>query len=436
MVVQFCSIAMMLLVLVIYPVGAQQTAQPLPTDPVSVQRMQQKIEELEARLKGVEALEARLNALESKQTQVEEQVATVKSDAIIAPQRNEFGLENLQIRGFGDITYSYLDAPQKERNRFALGEFSLFLQTQLSENLSVVGDIDFEAELGESEFEVEVSRLLLEYQPSRYFNVSVGRYFSNLSYYNHHYPHGAWTQTTIGRPLLLDEERGFFPGRGLGLSFTGKIPSGKLGLHYFAEVSNGRIASFHIKDRSPFSPASDVFDGKNSKAFVVGLFAQPEWFPGLRVGSGLRYDHTRFTVATNEDDDEENDDKEDKIFRGRLTQTLATTHLVYQTSTFEWLNEAFLFFHNPAGAKTTHPVAFYSQVSQQFGNLRPYLRYEYLNASNSDPVFTHIGRRHGPSLGVRYDLTTFAALKLQYDHLWQRSRNGVNGWNAQVAFAF
>lgn len=414
------------------PLFAQQQPKSLPTDPETVQRMQKRIDELEARLKGVEALEARLKAVEGKQVQVEEQVAE-KSASPATSSYGDFGLENVHIRGFGDITHSYQFGKAGDRNRFTLGEFALFFQARLSEHLNVVGDLEFDADLDDHEFEVEVSRLMLEYQPSRYFNVSVGRYFSELSYYNSHYPHGAWTQTTIGRPFFLSEESGLFPVRNLGVSISGLVPSGKLGLHYFAEVSNGRTSN----DGHVFSNNVDVFDGKNSKAFVLGLYAQPEWVPGLRVGSAVRYDRPRFVLAADDEEDEEGEhEDDDDRFRGRLAQTIINTHVVYQTPRFEWLNEAFLFLHNPSGAKSTAPVAFYSQLSQQFGNFRPYLRYEYMNGASSDITLRHVGLRHGPSLGVRYDLSTFAGLKLQYDHVWQRARSGINGIQAQVAFAF
>ena len=34
------------------------------------------------------------------------------------------------------------------------------------------------------------------------------------------------------------------------------------------------------------------------------------------------------------------------------------------------------------------------------------------NAPAADPIYTNIGRRNGPSIGLRYDATNYAALKL------------------------
>ena len=53
-----------------------------------------------------------------------------------------------------------------------------------------------------------------------------------------------------------------------------------------------------------------------------------------------------------------------------------------------------------------------------------------------DPVSVYIGRYQGPSLGLRMDYSTFAALKIQYNRLVQRNRLPANGVDLQLAFTF
>ena len=79
---------------------------------------------------------------------------------------------------------------------------------------------------------------------------------------------------------------------------------------------------------------------------------------------------------------------------------------------------------------------FYSQISERFGSIRPYLRYQYVNASRNEPVFPYVGLRAGPSVGVRYDLNESVALKLQYDHSELRQQRGVNTLGLQAGFIF
>jgi len=83
-----------------------------------------------------------------------------------------------------------------------------------------------------------------------------------------------------------------------------------------------------------------------------------------------------------------------------------------------------------------HIPGFYSQISRQFGAYRPYLRYEYLNAPNNEPVFPEIGLRAGPLAGVRYDASESVALKFQYNYTFLRNQPGVNGLTTQVGFTF
>jgi hypothetical protein len=51
-------------------------------------------------------------------------------------------------------------------------------------------------------------------------------------------------------------------------------------------------------------------------------------------------------------------------------------------------------------------------------------------------LFKQIGRRHGPSLGLRYNFSEFAALKFQYDYTLLRKASAFNQFTLQAAFAF
>lgn len=73
---------------------------------------------------------------------------------------------------------------------------------------------------------------------------------------------------------------------------------------------------------------------------------------------------------------------------------------------------------------------------------RPYVRYQYVNSPEGDPVNIYTGRYTGPSVGLRVDFADYAAFKLQYNRLYQRSITPVldsamaNGLDAQIAFTF
>ena len=77
-------------------------------------------------------------------------------------------------------------------------------------------------------------------------------------------------------------------------------------------------------------------------------------------------------------------------------------------------------------AVTAKP-AFYSQISQSFGAFRPYLRYQYINASSQEPVFPQVGLRTGPAVGIRFDATDSMAFKLQYYYTTLRRQGIIDG---------
>jgi hypothetical protein len=119
----------------------------------------------------------------------------------------------------------------------------------------------------------------------------------------------------------------------------------------------------------------------------------------------------------------------------RVSETIMAAHVVWQTQKWEWLNEALVLRHAIPGRVLRTP-AYYIQGSRQFGNFRPYVRYQYLNAPVGDPILSDIGRQNGPSIGLRYNVSEFAAYKIQYD---RTERNGAAGFNAltsQLSFTF
>ena len=47
-----------------------------------------------------------------------------------------------------------------------------------------------------------------------------------------------------------------------------------------------------------------------------------------------------------------------------------------------------------------------------------------------------IGLRHGPSVGLRYDLSEFVALKLQYDYTARGRDQAIHALAFQAGFTF
>ena len=110
-------------------------------------------------------------------------------------------------------------------------------------------------------------------------------------------------------------------------------------------------------------------------------------------------------------------------------------YIVYQNPSYEFLNELVMLRHSLNGRVFQTP-GFYSQIARRFGNAKPYFRYQYVNVPGDDPIFSDVGRRNGPSLGLRYDLTDFAAFKAQLNRTQRRSFDTFNDFILQLAFTF
>jgi len=92
--------------------------------------------------------------------------------------------------------------------------------------------------------------------------------------------------------------------------------------------------------------------------------------------------------------------------------------------------------HEAGSGRTFNTSGFYTQVSRKFEKARPFFRYQYVNAAAGEPILGDVGRRNGPSVGLRYDVSEFAAFKAQYDRTGRRGLEPFNGLTLQLAFTF
>jgi hypothetical protein len=353
------------------------------------------------------------------------QASEPEADEHLEPERMDMSKTLLRIRGFGDVGFRGTDQ-QAHTNSFSLGQLNLFVTSDISEKFKFLGEIVFEAGPdnfynvpggNRNQFSVDVERYLLQYSYNDYFNLAVGRYHTAIGFYNTAYHHSTWFQTTTGRPLLFEfEDRGgILPIHNVGVSASGRIPSGSLGLHYVAEIGNGR------QSRSPFSeePVQNVEDENNYKAVNLALFARPEAIRGLQFGFSGYHDRLMpFGLP-------------------RVNETILAAHGVYMSPKFEWLNEVVLVRHAPDGtSKVFNTPGWYTQIAKRFGSYQPYFRYQYINGSDQEPIFRDVGRMEGPSIGVRYDASESVAFKAQYDYNLARHFSPNNALTFQLGFTF
>jgi hypothetical protein len=432
---------------------AQQAGDGQTVDKATLQLLLTRIDQLESRVRQLEAERPQTGAANSapapaSQTAMTAETtpppagpATLASGAprmppAAAPESDQPPSDNgmadrmdlsktlLRIRGFGDVDL-HGDTGKGDTTSFSLGQLDLFVTSDVSENFRFLSEIVFEggpedvyghAEGTENQITTDVERYLLQYSYNDYFNISAGKGHLAIGYYNTAYHHSAWMQTTTRRPFIYDfEDRGgILPIHMIGVSAAGRLPAGQLGLHYVAELGNGRAS------RDPLNqvPVQNVVDDKTHKAFNLALFAKPEAVPGFQAGFSFYRDVLAPDKAP------------------RIGESILAGHAILIRPKYEWLSEAVLDRLTPIGSSTTNTPGFYSQVSEQWGLYRPYFRYEYVNVSQRNPVFPDVGLRHGPVMGLRFDASEFVALKFQYDYLLMRNRPNINSLTLQLGFTF
>jgi hypothetical protein len=328
----------------------------------------------------------------------------------------------LSFHGYADLGYRAVTSAGGTSS-FRLGQADLFLTSKLSDKLSFLMETAIDWDQNNSP-EIEIERIFLTYRQNEYFNVDVGRYHTALGYFNGAFHHGRWFQTAEDRPFLFwfEDDGGLLPIHNVGVSVSGRIPSGALNLHYVAEIGNGRAS------RSPGSEAvQPVRDENNGKSLNLALYANPSSLPGWQFGAS--------------------------IYRDRLTpdggpkieQRIYTAHAIYVRDRFEFLNEGVLMHHRAAlpggGGRVTTVPGFYSQIAYRIvPSGRPYFRFEFMNPAASDPVVSGLmgtsGFRRAYTAGYRFDIAEFCALKFQIERVSRRDLRPSTEGSAQLSFAF
>ena len=432
-------------ILMATPALRAQESAPAASDSETIQLLLRRVAELEAKVKKMDQLEARVKQLEGEKLDGEKPSTISAGSALVptqttaaapqketkaeeeppVPERMDVSETLLRIRGFGDINL-HGDNNKGDTTSFSLGQLNLFVTSDISERFKFLSEIIFEggpdniygATTGQANtFGIDVERYLIEYSQNDYFKLAAGRWHTAIGYYNTAYHHSTWFQTAADRPFLFafEDRGGILPIHTVGVSASGLIPSGPLGLHYVAEVGNGRASRTPLTEE----PVQNIIDDQSHKAYNLALFARPEAVRGLQVG----FSAYRDLLAP--------------LNMPRIDETILAAHAVFVRPSFEWLNEALVVRHTPLGfPRTFNTPGFYTQVSKKFGSYRPYFRYQYVNASNSEPIFPDIKLRQGPSVGLRFDASESVALKLQYDYTALRQQPGVSALGMQIGFTF
>ncbi len=329
---------------------------------------------------------------------------------------------SLKIAGFGDVGYSATRRPEGPKG-FNLGQLALHMASELSPRVTFFGEVSFSARAdagtgtpAATGFNAEIERMILRFDHSDHLKVSFGRYHTPINYWNTAFHHGQWLQTTVARPEMIQFGGRLLPVHFIGMLVEGAVPAGGWNLNYKGGVGNGRA--------SVISRGGDAGDSNGNRAWLANVFSKPDRWYGLEFGGSLYGD--KITLASTR----------------QFSEQIVAAHVAWQKEDPELIAEFANVRHDEIGNRSVMwSHAFYVQGAYrlpQFNRLwKPYVRFEHTGINAVDDVFQGVLNLDGTTAGVRYDASSFAAIKGEF-RTWTRgaeTRRNYGGF-FQVSFTF
>jgi hypothetical protein len=328
----------------------------------------------------------------------------------------------LHLSGFADINYAAQKASDGPRG-FNEGQFVLHLAGALSPRVNFFGELSFtsRADAGTGSppatgFNAEVERVIIRFDQSDALKVSFGRYHTPINWWNTAFHHGQWLQTTISRPEMVQFGGQFLPVHFVGALAEGVLPASGWNLGYQGGVGNGR--------GNVISRGGDAGDNNGRPAWMMNLFTKPDRVFGLQAGGSLYID--RVSIPGQPEFDER----------------IIAAHAVWQREDPELIAEIADVRHERVdGLLTASSLAYYIQGAYRLPSVarqwKPYYRFEHIDIDRADPVFATVSNLDGSTLGVRFDISTYVAIKGELRVRRRLSdRPRTKGGFFQIAFTF
>lgn len=293
--------------------------------------------------------------------------------------------------GFADVDYDSTNLHGKEG--FSLGQAVAHVIAPLGDRLNLFSEISATAH--DSEYTIEIERLIVRYDFSDQGMLSAGRYHTPIGYWNTAYHHGAWLQTTVSRPESVRFGSQIVPIHFVGLLFEGKFPGRASEFAYNVGVGNGRHENI--------ARAGDAGDINSEEAWTASAYFQPGGGSRMKAGLGVYSD--RVTPAGGVEVDE----------------SIYSAYFALERETPEFIAEYIRSEHDArvAPASSGSADSFYVQVAYRLRGeaerLKPYLRAERIDVDGGDPLLGGLGLDYeGVLAGLRFDFAPQAALKFEY----------------------
>jgi hypothetical protein len=315
------------------------------------------------------------------------------------------------IMGFGDVGYVSRDGTDEDG--FFVGQAVAHLTASLDDSFGVFAEVSLTGK--DSEYSIEVERLMVKYDFSDRFKVSAGRYHSPIGYWNSAFHHGAWLQTTISRPQVVKFGSKLVPIHFVGILLEGSLSSSNLGLSYKAGAGNGRHGNI--------ARAGDAGDINGDKAWLLQLSSKPKKMFGLELGLSYYADEVSLPDSPNVDEN---------TIAAYAVWTKESPEII-----FEYIHSEHELVTDSSASGDTD--AWYGQIGYRlpgkYSQWKPYARVEKTDVDPLDPLLGAEGLDYDAGiLGVRWDFNPYAAIKAEYRNEEFANGGRENNFGLQVSF--
>jgi hypothetical protein len=309
------------------------------------------------------------------------------------------------IKGFADVN----TIVQNSKLSFNLGEQDLFINSELNDRFTFLGETVFKFSVGSpTTFDLSIERIVFKYNFSGNHNIILGKHHTPLNYWNDTYHHGRVFFPTVGRPLVFEDN--FIPLHTTGVGIQG-MNLGDVQFGYDVLVGNG-IGS------------NDFTDNDKAKSFTGAIHIKP--VQDLRIGASYYHDHISQGARVHDG----------HLLEKAVKQQLVTGSLAYFGKKFEFLSEATFAMNRSDSTGMQKSVGMYAYTGVKLGEkVIPYLRFDYLKYGNRDLVFLRNDAKSYIA-GLRYVINYLAVVKLEFQHLDRKLTGQSNKLTAQVAIGF
>ena len=329
------------------------------------------------------------------------------------------------LHGFADVGYEHSKraAHDGRKSGFVVGNLDFYLTPGFGDRVKSLVELVFEVE-SDGGLLTDLERIQLGYTFSDALTAWVGRFHTPYGYWNTGFHHGVQLQTAASRPRFIEfeDKGGIMATHSVGLWLTGQAGFGRGRAFYDAYVANGSRVAGGIVEFNGFR------DDNASKAYGARV--------GYRFGGaldgltlGLHAMHDRIEA-------------EGPAGRHSVDLAMGGGFVVLERGDWEAIGEYYGLRNRDreAGGARRSSWAAFLQLGRTFAeSWTPYLRWEKAQLDADDLYFASLefGRTYRRGvLGLRYDLNSRAALKLEAARMREGGEGSRSEARAQFAVRF